>query len=339
MTFTPVKPFLRIFSLVVLSGSLSAQALEEKANALLLSLSAQQKKVALYPYETPERYNWHYVPRTRSGITLSELTENQRSQVMDILRVSLSKQGAGKAQSILMLEDILRSVEGRPENDNYRDQLNYAVTFFGTPSETKVWGWRLEGHHLSLNFTSVSGEIEASTPSFWGANPATVPAGKDSGKQMLKYESELAFSLLNSLSDEQRNVAVFSSSAPYDIITGNDRKAENLDKKGILYSALSAFQKQLFIQLLDVYIENYEFGFSAKLMTKIKNAGIENLSFAGAGSTKPGAGHYYRIQGPMLLIEYDNTQNKGNHIHSVVRDLTNDFAEEILKEHYKKEHN
>jgi hypothetical protein len=131
---------------------------------------------------------------------------------------------------------------------------------------------------------------------------------------------------------------MISEKAPSEILTGNDRRAKPLEPAGLLFTSLNEGQKKAFMQLLDVYVKNYVFGFSSKLMEKIKKAGVENLSFAWAGSLTPGAGHYYRIQGPMLLIEYDNTQSNGNHVHSVVRDLTNDFAEDILKEHYKKDH-
>jgi hypothetical protein len=155
----------------------------------------------------------------------------------------------------------------------------------------------------------------------------------------LKQETNLGFLLINSLSAAQLKVARFSTTALPEIVTGNERHGRNLESRGIAYTDLSEDQKKIFLQLLDVYIKNYEFGFAEKLMRKIKDAGIDNLSFAWAGDTQPGFGHYYCIQGPMLLIEYDNTQNRANHVHTVVRDLTNDFAEDILREHYDKEHN
>ena len=133
-------------------------------------------------------------------------------------------------------------------------------------------------------------------------------------------------------------VARFSDQAPAEIITGTDRKAKNIEPLGISYKALNEAQKKMFIQLLDVYMKNYEFGFSKTLMEKIKAAGFENLTFAWAGGLTPAIAQYYRIQGPMLLIEYDNIQNNANHVHTIVRDLTNDFAEDILREHYQKHH-
>jgi hypothetical protein len=325
-------------ALVFMVEALLAQSLEERANELLNALTTAQKESALYPYEQPERFDWHYVPRSRNGIALSDLNDNQQTLVLNLLKASLSEQGNTKANSVLELEDILRSVEGRPEGDDYRDRLNYSFTIFGEPKKQNLWGWRLEGHHLSLNFSSLNGMIESSTPSFLGANPATVPTGKERGRQILNQESNLAFALLNALTAEQKNVALFSTRPPFDIVTRNDRKAQLPAEKGISFSALAEEQRKRFLALLDVYVRNYEFGFSNKFMEKIKKAGLENLSFAWAGSAAPGAPHYYRIQGPMLLIEFDNTQNNGNHIHSVVRDLTNDFAEDILREHLQREH-
>jgi hypothetical protein len=191
---------------------------------------------------------------------------------------------------------------------------------------------------MSWNFAANKGEIVSSTPSFLGSNPGVVPSGKDKGWQALKAETEMGFALINSLSEDQRKKAIFSETALPEIVTSNNVRATTLDPKGISYNDLSEDQKKQLMQLLDVYVGNYVFGFSDKLMAKIKKAGIENLSFAWAGSLQAGVANYYRIQGPMLLIEYDNTQNNANHVHTAVRDLTNDFAEDILREHYLKEH-
>ena len=180
--------------------------------------------------------------------------------------------------------------------------------------------------------------IESSTPSFYGSNPGVVLAGKERGKEVLKAETALGFALVNSFNETQLKTAMISETALTEIVSFNSRKAVPLEPKGLMYGAMTDKQKEMLMSLLNVYVKNYELGFSNKLMNKIKLAGYENLSFAWAGSLKPGAGHYYRIQGPMLLIELDNTQNNANHVHSVVRDLTNDFGDDILREHYQKEH-
>lgn len=338
MTDMKIAAHIVILSTVLFSPVCNAQDLESKATRFLATLNSKLKASAQFPFEDNERFNWHYVPRRRKGVSFHDLDAAQREAAKELLKASLSEQGYKKATDIIALEDILREVEGRDAGDSYRDYLNYYFSIFGTPSKEKPWGWRLEGHHISLNFSSVRGTIESSTPSFFGANPAIVPEGKEKGKQVLKLETNLGFALLNALDAEQKKTAIISEAAPSDILTRNDRDAKELTPKGLSYSSLNEGQKKIFMQLLDVYVKNYAFGFSSKLMEKIKKAGIDNLYFAWAGSLKPGAGHYYRIQGPMLVIEYDNIQNNANHIHTVVRDLTNDFAMDILKEHYQSEH-
>lgn len=324
--------------LFLVSWAVNGQSLADRANKFLSSLEPSLRDKAQYTFEDNERFNFHFVPRTRNGVSIRDLNATQKDAAFALLKASLSEQGYKKVTSVIELESILREVEGRSVGDKYRDPLNYYFTIFGTPSPVKPWGWRLEGHHISLNFSSVDSSIESSTPSFFGSNPAIVPRGAEKGKQILKLETELGFSLVNSLDAAQLSKARFSEDAPSEIITGNDRHAKSLDPKGIRFTELNNGQKDLFLKLLDVYVLNYELGFSSKLMAKIKKAGIENFSFAWAGSLKPGSGHYYRIQGPMLLIEYDNTQTNANHVHTIVRDLTNDFAEDILREHYEKEH-
>lgn len=327
-------------SLILLSQAVMGQSsdLAGAANELLGLLSDDIKDKIQFKYNDDERFDWHFVPKGRNGVSLHDLSQPQFEAAMNLLKSSLSVQGFKKATDVIALESVLREVEGRGPDDTYRDPKKYFFTIFGTPSKQEPWGWRLEGHHISLNFTSIDNKIQSSTPSFFGSNPGIIPQGKRKGEMILKAESDRGFTMVNSLSSTQLQKAIVSESAFPDIISSNKRKASLLDPKGLMYTDMNDKQKKHFMDLLDVYVKNYELGFSATLMNKIKNAGIENLSFGWAGSLKPGKGHYYRIQGPMLLIEFDNTQNNANHIHSVVRDLTNDFAEDILKEHYAKEH-
>jgi hypothetical protein len=296
------------------------------------------KTKALYPIGDEERTDWTIVPRKRNGACLKDMNDTQREAAISLLRASLSAQGYKKAFDIMKNENILREVEGRSADDPYRDPVNYYFTFFGTPSDTKPWGWRLEGHHLALNFFSNNGALTASTPSAMGSNPGIVLSGPSKGAELLKLETDLGFALVNSLSKTQLSEAVFSETALPEMLTLAKREAEVLEPKGLPYPKLNTAQKKMFGDLLNVYVKNYQLGFSEKLMAKIKKAGMDNLSFAWSGSLKPGAGHYYRIQGPMLLIEYDNTQNNANHVHTAVRDLQSDFGYDILKEHYLKEH-
>ncbi len=315
-----------------------SQMIVTKANNFLAMLDETQKSTAQYAFIDEERYNWHFVPRERKGISLNNLTAKQRQAALELLKVSVSEQGYQKATNIMALENVLREVEARGIDDTYRDPLNYYLTFFGSPQIDSLWGWRFEGHHMAINFSSAKGELVSSTPTFWGSNPGIVRTGVSRGKQILKQETDLGFTLVNALEIDQLKVAVVSQKAFDEIVTGNNRVATLQEPSGLGYPQMTDAQKKVFMQLLNVYVKNYQLGFAKRLMAKIETAGIENLSFAWAGSLQPGAGHYYRIQGPMLLIEYDNIQNNANHVHTAVRDLTNDFAEDILKEHYQREH-
>jgi len=310
----------------------------KNTRSFLGTLSPELKSRAQYPFDDAERFTWNFVPIKRNGLTFYDFSDKQREAGMALLKSSLSEQGYQKAIAIIDLENILKVVEKRGADDHYRDPMNYHFTVFGTPDMSRPWAWRFEGHHLSLNFTLLNGTIVSSTPSFFGANPGIVKEGESKGQQVLKQETNLGFDLVNAFSSDQLKTALISETAPAEIITGNTRKAVPLTPTGLSFKNMSATQQKIMLQLLDVYVQNYVFGFSSKLMEKIKKAGVENLSFAWAGSLKPGVGHYYRIQGPMLLIEYDNTQGNANHVHTMVRDLNDDFAEDILREHYAKEH-
>lgn len=324
--------------LCLLSCQAQAQDLATAANNFLNLLDAEQKVKAQYALDDKERINWNFVPIQRNGVCFRTFTIQQRSAALNLLTVSLSEQGYKKASSIMELENILREIEGRGPTDTHRDPLNYYITIFGTPSKEKPWGWRMEGHHLSINFSSINNEIGSATPTFWGSNPGTVPRGEEMGKQILKLETELGFELCNSFTPEQQKKAIFSDKGLPEIITVNKPKVQALEPLGIGYSEMSEAQQKLLLRLLEVYVRNYQLDFSNRLMAKITKAGIQNLSFAWAGGTSPGTGNYYRIQSPMLLIEYDNTQNNANHVHTSIRDLTNDFGEDILREHYLKDH-
>lgn len=325
---------------VMLAQNASCQNvdIEAAAKTFVALLNPELKKQTVFPYEDDERLNWHYVPRFRNGASLHDLSQLQLNAALNLLKESLSVQGFKKATDVMALEEVLRDIENRGSDDSYRDPKKFYFTIFGDPSSDQPWGWRLEGHHISLNFSAIDNTVQSSTPSFLGSNPATVPSGKRKGEQILKQESDLGFALVNSLTQAQLKHALVGDDAYSDILSGNKRKASLLTPQGIPFTSLTESQKKMLRALLDVYVKNYELGFAKTLMKKIEDAGIDNLTFAWAGSLKPGRGHYYRIQGPMLLIEFDNTQNGANHIHSVVRDLTNDFAEDILREHYAKEH-
>lgn len=323
--------------------NLAAQDLSEKALDFLNSLPPELRQEAQFQLADAERKNFHFVPLpSRKGPTFRDFNEKQKQAALALLQASLSDEGYRKSAEIMELEKVLFDMGQQrnfPDGLPIRDPLNYHISIFGEPSAGAAWGWRFEGHHLSLNFTSGEGILVSGTPAFMGTNPAIVPVEPHRGKQVLKLESTLALDLLNSLSEAQLASARFSETALEEIVTGNDREVAPLEPNGIAYTELSSSQQAALRELLEVYIGNYIFDFSENLRRKIADAGWENLYFAWAGGMRWGLPHYYRIQGPMLIVEYDNIQNNANHVHTVVRDLTNDFAEDFLREHYQREHN
>lgn len=300
------------------------------------SLSAAEKAKAQFTFDADERFNWHYVPIDRKGISLRDLTAAQRKAGLDLLHTALSDSGFNKVTSIMQLENILRIIENLPPDTDYRDPEKYYFSIFGNPSSDSIWGWRFEGHHVAFNFSSKNNQLISGTPGFLGSNPAIVLSGPEKGKQILKDESELGFALLHSLDTKQNEKAFFNVAAPAEILTGDSRIAMINDQKGIRYNELNREQQKLFMQLLGIYIHRYTRLFAKEMMHDIESAGLINLRFAWAGDQEPGPGHphYYRIQGPTIIIEFDNIQNNANHIHTVIRDLKNDFGGDALMEHY-----
>ena len=315
----------------------SNKAMLRAVTAFIGSLTAEQRQKATYPFTDEERFNWHFVPRDRKGVPLKEMTPEQQQKALAVLQTSLSTEGFQKAKAIMELEVILKALEKHPPENTYRDPGKYYFSIFGEPTDQEPWGFRVEGHHLSLNFSSVTGQLVAETPTFMGSNPGIVPEGPEKGKQILKEEASLGFALVHSFAPEQLKKALINEKAPNEIVTGNSRKALLEKPEGILYSEMSPAQQKLITQLLNVYVNKYSPALATALRAKVEKAGLAKTYFAWAGSQTEAVGnaHYYRIHNPVLLIEYDNSQNNANHVHTVVRDLTSDFGEDALQAHYK----
>ena len=314
----------------------------EAVNQFLGTLGADEKSKAMYALQDTERFNWHFIPKDdRKGISLNELNADQKKAAMNLLQTGLSQQAYDKVIAITQLENVLKVLENHPPEDHFRDPGKYFFTVFGEPSANSIWGWRLEGHHVSMNFVSEKNQIISGTPGFLGSNPWIVQSGPEKGKEVLKDEAELGFQLLNSLSPDQLTKTIVDPVAPHDIVTFVNRKAMIENPGGIKYSELDTKQKQFMMDLLTLYIHRYTKLFADDMMKEIKDAGLDNPRFAWAGAKVNATAnpHYYRITGPTIIIEYDNTQNNGNHVHTVVRDLKRDFGGDELMEHYKKDHN
>ena len=316
--------------------ALAGQEMATAATNFLATLSPEQQKKATYEFKNDERYNWHFVPRERKGLPLKEMAGDQRALAHALLASGLSQRGFIAAVSIISLEQILKEIEqGRGPS---RDPEMYFFTVFGKPGPKETWGWRVEGHHLSLNFTIVDGRAVAGAPSFLGSNPGVVREGPRKGLRVLGAEEDLGRQLAQSLDDEQKKAAILPGAVPRDIITGNQRKAQ-LDKPGgLAVSKLNEGQRQIFLSLLDLYARRLRPEMADHDLRRIMEKGLDNVYFAWAGSTEPGQPHYYRLYGPTFLAEYDNTQNNANHVHAVWRDLENDFGDDALRRHYEQDH-
>src|SRR5688500_28594 len=217
------------------------------ADAFLASLSAAQRSKALFAFEDAERLNWHFVPRARRGLPLKEMSAEQRELARGILRAGLSQRGYLTASTIIDLELVLREMG---ENPTFRDPELYYFSVFGTPSRTVPWGFRAEGHHLSLNFTLVRDTLIATTPAFFGANPAEVQSGARRGLRALANEEDIGRELLASLDERQRERALIAADAPRDIVTGNAARVEPLSPIGIRVTELRPEQRPILVRLL-----------------------------------------------------------------------------------------
>ncbi len=306
------------------------------ANTFLASLSPELRSRCVFPFDARERLDWHFVPRSRPGITLGEMTDTQRIAARDLIRSALSAGGTLKVHTIMELDSILYDMERAAGGDgSSRDPLRYDLAVFGTPGVESPWGWKVEGHHISLNFSSLSGDVVATTPAFLGANPAQVRTGPRAGLRALAAEEDLARELLASLDEAQRATAVIATTAPRDILTAPGRPLDLGTPAGLLASEMTPAQRAILERLIDEYARTLRPDLAEIQLARMKPADLDGIRFAWAGGTSPGEGHYYRITGTKFVIEYDNIQNDANHIHTVWHDLEHDFGLDLLAEHYR----
>jgi hypothetical protein len=304
----------------------------QAADAFLASLEPKQRAKALFEFEDAERLNWHFVPRPRRGLPLKEMSPEQQALARGVLQAGLSQRGYLTASAIIELELVLREMGGNPL---IRDPGRYYFSIFGSPSHLAPWGFRAEGHHLSLNFTLVRDTLIATSPAFFGANPAEVRRGSRKGLRALADEEDIGRELILSLDQRQRANAIIATATPRDIVTGSAARVEPLAPIGIRVTDLRPDQAAILVRLLDVYLGRMAEPLAERRRAALERMDFDDVAFAWAGSTRPGEAHYYRIQGPSFLVEYDNTQNNANHIHTVWRDFDGDFGRDLLREHYR----
>lgn len=315
---------------------LSSEAVAQ-AQAFAASLSDAQRAIGRFPFDAEERYTFNYVPMVRGGVALGDMTDGQREQAHALLRAALSPDGYATATTIIAHEAILRELERERGVRNYarRNPEMYYLALFGEPASAAPWGWRFEGHHLSVNVTQGAPGGDVVAPLFFGANPARVPSGPHAGLRILAAEEDAARALLGSFDAATRAKAIIAAETTNDIVTKNTPKVDGLSFEGVPASAMSQAQRTQLRTLIDVYARRLSAREAASQLARIE-ATFDEVHFAWAGGTEVGEKHYYRVHGPTFLIEYDNSQNDANHIHSIWRDLENDFGGDLLRQHLAK---
>lgn len=322
-------------ALVTMPEVLRAQApsAAQAAQRLIEATAPARRSELLLPFTEAARSDWHYTPRRRDGVAWKAMSPPQREATTALLRTALNERGLDKVRALMALEITLRQLEAFGLS---RDPENYALAIHGQPGKGG-WGWRIEGHHLSLHF-SLEGERYVSTlPQFFGANPAVVPRDVGGGApregfRLLGSEEDLARQWLASLSPPQRARAVVDARPFGDIVSGNAPRARPLDAVGLPFAEMEAGQQAQVLTLIGAFADHLQPELAEARLARVHAASLDSIRVGWAGSTQPRQPHYFRIQGAGFLIEYDNSG--GNHIHSVWRDFQGDFGRDVLREHY-----
>lgn len=304
-----------------------ADRLADAATDLLDHLEGDQRAAAMVPFDADERRGWAYWPADRPGLALHDLDRAGTKAVHRALAAVLPVPAFARAVTIMGLDEVLDRLEGYAGDRRHRD--DYWVAVFGTPGDDR-WAWRFEGHHVSLHVTVSAGQVRM-TPLFLGANPAVV---HDAGRVVtapLAPEEDLGFELLHALTAGERAAAVVAGAAPSDIVTRNAPAVDaSLAAAGVPIAGLAGPAAAAAEALLDCYLARFPAG--------VGRPDPDGARFAWAGADEPGHGHYYRIAGPRLLVELDNTQDGANHVHTVVRVPGGDFGDDVLAAHHRAHH-
>ena len=325
------------FAMVVLATTGIARAhdvareMTAAANLFLQSLDETQATAVCFEFGDDLRKDWQFIPMERKGLGLKAMKPNQRLLAMSLVQSALSHRGFSTTMKIMALEQVLHEMEN---NSPKRDPEKYHLFVFGKPSTESPWGWRVEGHHVSVSVTIVDGETVVTAPAFFGANPGEVRQGELKGLRVLGEEEDLGRSLMKNLNVEQKKIATLEGEVPKDVISGPGRAAETLSPMGIAAIKMTETQTKILRNLIGTYLGKFRSELASLDWEKIEAAGFDNVHFAWSGEILPGKPHYFRVQGPTFILEYDNTQNNANHVHAVWRDFQNDFGDDLLRQHY-----
>ena len=330
------------FTSRIIPASETAEKMRNTCNRFLEALTPEQRRKANFDFSSSECRRWHYLPQDmfdRKGLSLKQMTTKQRKAAFTLLASGLSRMGYDKAMAIMHLEKTLGKLERQLGTARLlRDPDLYHFSVFGDPTIPDPWSWRAEGHHVSLNFTIVNRDWIAPNPFFFGANPAKVSIGPQRGLRILTSEEELARKLLKSLTSRQQRQTIISSVAPADILTREMPKVSLGSATGLAAESMTSEQRHILDDLIYDYINRLPAELVKIEQKKLHNSDLNDIHFAWAGSQDHGKPHYYRLHGTFFFVEYDNTQNNANHIHTVWRDLEDDFGLDLLNIHYKQGH-
>jgi hypothetical protein len=301
------------------------------------------RRAAHLAFGDDRRYVWDYRPlesTPRPGLRLINMNQDQKHKALALLDIGLSTRGADTVRKIMDLEIPLlanEKAEGRV-TPFVRHPEQYTVCVFGEPGASLPWAWHIGGHHVGLHFAVIDGDRIASMPLFFGANPAEVRHGPTRGQRTLAPEEDLARTLVRSLPADQKRIAIVSATAFPDILTDRYQRANAFaPPTGLAWSDMGAETRSQLSQLIRHYVTRTNDELSGPYWRKLESS-FPEVSFAWAGSEEPGQGHYYTIKARAWLIEYDNTQNGANHIHSVLRDITGDWGDDLIAQHYAEAH-
>lgn len=305
----------------------TGHAMISAANAFRKTLTPHQLKQASFAFDDAERLNWHFIPRPRKGLPLRDLEGPALTAAKAFIHSGLTEAGYDQTLNVMSLEEVLYLLEGgeREARRENRSPGKYYLSIFGEPSDKGFWGWRLEGHHISLNFTLKDGAVVSSTPEFFGANPGTIDAGLGRQIRVLGAEEDIARQVLKLCTPEQQKIAWIYKTAPKEVPGPNVPQAEVGPAVGLTYAKMSDDQKKLVQDLLNEYLKNLPSSITSQRRAELEQAGVDNIHFAWWGGSELHEPHHYRVQGPSFVIEYNNTQNNANHVHSMWRNLKGDF--------------
>ncbi len=319
----------------------SIKLMTKAASAFVASLDDSNRDSALFPFEGDERYFWAYTPVERNGLLLSDMTAHQQQAALEMMETGYSTSGYAMARQIIALETILGEWESmnNAASNWARLEERYWFSVFGEPGSEAPWGWRVGGHHIGIVATIVGNREVSIHPLFFGSNPAEVLHGEQKGMRTLAEEEDWARKLIREMTDDQQRVAIVDPIAPADILTTNYRITDqSMTPVGISISDLSDDQRKALIKLIRHYVYRANNEVADNYWRQLNAEGWDSLHFAWAGPLERWQGHYYNIRHDRFVIEYDNTQNGANHIHSVLRDYTHDFGEDLLAAHYHAAH-